>query len=58
MKPIKINYILDNPNWTDAEYEDAQDIDREFILTEDMIIDLIHQSVKLDGETYIESVSF
>lgn len=58
MKNLKITYILDNPNWSDAEYEDAQDIDRELILTEEIIIDLIHQSVKLDSETYIESVSF
>ena len=58
MKNLKLNYILDNPNWTDAEYEDAQDIDRVFILTEDMIIDLIRQSVKLEDGCYIESVSF
>ena len=58
MKNLKLNYILDNPNWTDAEYEDAQDIDRVFILTEEMIIDLIHQSVKLENGCYIESVSF
>ncbi len=58
MKNLKLNYILDNPNWTDAEYEDAQDIDRVFILTEDMIINLIRQSVKLEEGCYIESVSF
>lgn len=58
MKNVKITYILDNPNWTDAEYEDAQEKDREFILTEDMIIDLIRQSVKLENGCYIESVSF
>lgn len=58
MRPIKINYILDNPEWTDAEYEDAQDVNREFTLTEDMIIDLIRQSVKLEHGTYIESISF
>ena len=58
MKNLKLTYILDNPNWTEAEYEDAQDIDRVFILTEDMIIDLIRQSVKLEDGCYIESVSF
>ena len=58
MKNLKLTYILDNPNWIEAEYEDAQDIDRVFILTEDMIIDLIRQSVKLEDGCYIESVSF
>ena len=58
MKNLKLTYILDNPDWTEAEYEDAQDIDRVFILTEDMIIDLIRQSVKLEDGCYIESVSF
>lgn len=53
---IKVRYILDNEDWSDAQYEDAQDIENEFEITEDMIVDLILQNSNLEKGDYIESV--
>lgn len=55
---IKIKYILDNENWTDEQYDTAQDVNNEFEITEDMIIDLIYQNSNLDKGDYIDAVYF
>ncbi len=55
---IKVRYILDNENWSDGQYEDAQDIENEFEITEDMIVDLIRQNSNLEKGDYVESVYY
>lgn len=55
MKGIKIEYIVDNESWTEEEFEANQDIDREFFITEDMIIDLIKQNSNLGLGDFIHS---
>jgi len=55
---IKVRYILDNKDWTDAQYEDDQDIENEFEITEEMIIYLIRQNSNLEKGDYVESVYY
>lgn len=40
---IKVEYLLDNEDWSDEEFEQAQDVKNEFIITESMIENLIRE---------------
>ena len=53
---ITIDYVLDNDNWSDEDFNKAQDIDRQFIITKDMIEDLIYQNCNLEKGDYISSI--
>jgi hypothetical protein len=53
---IKISYVLDNDNWSDSEYEDNQDIEREILITKEMLIDLIERNVTLEPGTFIDTL--
>jgi len=50
---IRVEYVLDNDAWSDEDFDKAQDEDRIFTITKDMIIDLIEQNCKLDKGDYI-----
>jgi hypothetical protein len=56
MKGIKVEYIIDNDNWTEEEYEQNQDIDREFIITWEMIENLILQNSNLEPGDYLDTI--
>jgi hypothetical protein len=53
---IKIQYLLDNDDWTDKQYEDDQDNERIFTITKTMIKELIYENVKLPEGCYIDEV--
>lgn len=55
---IKITYILDNDNWSDIEFEEAQEKTNVFVITEDMLKDLILQNVKLDIGNYPDQIYY
>ncbi len=50
---IKINYTLDNENWSDEEFNNQQETDKVFVITREMIEELIYQNVKLEEDTHI-----
>lgn len=54
---IKVEYILDNNNWSDDEFEKAQDTDNHFYITMDMISDLIHQNVSLNEGDFVSEIT-
>ena len=48
---ITVHYIIDNESWSDEEFNNDQDTDREFIITREMIQELLEQKVELnDGD--------
>ena len=53
---IEITYTLDNINWSDSEYEDAQDIERKVLVTEKMLIDLIERNAKLEPGEFVDNL--
>lgn len=53
---IILEYCLDNDDWTEKEFEDNQDIERTFHITEQMLIDLVHQSIELSPGDYVHSI--
>jgi hypothetical protein len=53
---ITLDYCLNNEDWTEQEFEDNQDIERIFHITEQMLIDLIHQSIELSPGDYVHSI--
>jgi len=53
---IRVEYVLDNDDWSDKDFDKAQDEDRIFTITKDMIIDLIEQNCNLDKGDYITSI--
>jgi len=55
---ITVSYILDNDNWTDKQFEDNQDTENLFEITEEMIKDLIRENVKLGEGDWIDQVYF
>jgi len=50
---IKINYIIDNDSWSDEEFNNQQDTDRIFVITREMIEELIYQNVEFEEGTDI-----
>ena len=47
-KPImKVEYRFDNDNMSDEEYSNQEEM--EFIITKDMIIELMHNHIKLEN---------
>jgi hypothetical protein len=53
---INIKYIIDGDDMTDEEYENQEE--REFIVTEDMLYDLVNEHVVLGKDEWICSDSF
>lgn len=53
---VRVEYVLDNDDWSDKDFNKAQDEDRIFTITKDMIIDLIEQNCNLDRGDYITSI--
>jgi hypothetical protein len=53
---IKIRYYLDNNTWSDEEFEYAGDIENVFTITQDMIIDLIRERVRLNSGDFISEI--
>jgi len=53
---ITVDYIIDNENWSDEEFDEQQETDRSFIITKEMIIELIQQNVKLNKGDEITEV--
>ena len=53
---IEITYTVDNINWSDSEYEDAQDIERKVLVTKKMLIDLIERNAKLEPGEFVDNL--
>jgi hypothetical protein len=45
---IKVHYIIDNDEWTDEQFNNEQDTDRTFVITREMIQELLEQKVELE----------
>jgi hypothetical protein len=56
-KTVKIQYVLDNDNWTEKQFNKAQDCDNTFVITEEMIIDLINQNCNLEDGDFVCSIN-
>jgi len=58
MKNVRIilEYIIDNEDWSDQEYEDNQDIERTLEITEEMLRALILQNVELQPGDFIHQI--
>lgn len=54
---IIVEYVIDNDSWTEQEFEDNQDIERTFHITEQMLIDLIHQNVELGEGNFVSMIN-
>jgi hypothetical protein len=54
---IIVEYVVDNDNWTEQEFEDNQDIERTFHITEEMLMDLIQQNVELEEGNFVSMIS-
>lgn len=54
---IIVEYVVDNDNWTEQEFENNQDIERTFHITEEMLIDLIQQNVELEEGNFVSMIS-
>jgi hypothetical protein len=50
---IKVEYRLDSPHMSDEEWENQEE--RVFVITKDMIIDLIQDKVVLPEGTYVDT---
>lgn len=53
---IIVEYIIDNEDWTEQEFEDNQDISRTLEITEDMLHDLILQNSNLESGDFVDSI--
>ena len=53
---IVLEYIIDNKDWSDQEYEDNQDIERTLEITEEMLRALILQNVELQPGDFIDQI--
>jgi len=53
---IKINYIIEKDDMTDEEYENQEE--REFIVTKDMLYELVNEHVSLGKDETICSENF
>ncbi len=58
MKNVRIilEYIIDNEDWSDQEYEDNQDIERTLEVTDEMLRALILQHVELQPGDFIDQI--
>lgn len=50
-KEIKISYLVDNFDWFDIEFEEKSE--REFIITEEMIKELIYKYGNINTHTEV-----
>lgn len=53
---LKVEYHLENDNMTDKEYEDQDE--KEFVITKEMLIELVYQRVELKDGNSICSENF
>ena len=53
---IVLEYIIDNEDWSDQEYEDNQDVERTLEITEEMLRALILQNVELQPGDFIDQI--
>ena len=53
---IVLEYIIDNEDWSDQEYEDNQDVERKLEVTEEMLRALILQNVELQPGDFIDQI--
>jgi hypothetical protein len=53
---IIVEYIIDNEDWSEQEFEDNQDTERTLEITEDMLEDLILQNSNLQPGEFIDSI--
>jgi len=53
---IKISYVIERDDMTDKEYENQKE--REFIVTKDMLYDLVSEHVALGKDEWICSDNF
>ena len=53
---IVLEYVIDNEDWSDQEYEDNQDIERTLEITEEMLRALILQNVELQPGEFIDQI--
>lgn len=58
MKKVRIvlEYIIDNEDWSDQEYEDNQDVERTLEITDEMLRALILQNVELQPGDFIDQI--
>jgi hypothetical protein len=58
MKNVRIilEYIIDNEDWSDQEYEDNQDVERTLEITDEMLKALILQHVELQPGDFIDQI--
>ena len=58
MKNVRIilEYIIDNEDWSDQEYEDNQDVERTLEITDEMLRALILQNVELQPGDFIDQI--
>ena len=54
---IIVEYVVDNEDWTEQEFEDNQDTERTLEITQDMLEDLILQNSNLQPGEFIDSIS-
>jgi hypothetical protein len=59
MKNVRIilEYIIDNEDWSDQEYEDNQDVERTLEITDEMLRALILQNVELQPGDFIDQIT-
>ena len=53
---IVLEYIIDNEDWSDQEYEDNQDVERKLEVTEEMLRGFILQNVELQPGDFIDQI--
>jgi ERCC4-related helicase len=53
MDGIKIVYITDNEDWSDERFEEEQENDKVFIITPEMINDLLKRHLSLEEGEFI-----
>ena len=53
---IVLEYIIDNEDWSDQEYEDNQDVERTLEITDEMLKALILQNVELQPGDFIDQI--
>jgi hypothetical protein len=54
MQGIKVRYSTDRESWTDNEFEDQED--KEFLITWDMISELLRQNANFEDDERLDSI--
>jgi hypothetical protein len=53
---IILEYIVDNEDWTDQEFEDNQDVERTLEITDEMLRGLILQNISFKPGDFIDQI--